>query len=530
MNRLYIFAIGGSGERVLKSLIMTLAAGTPIQANEVIPVIVDNDAESAALKDCQRLLTAYGTTEGDNGVRTLYEKTFGNDASQWPSFCHTVIKEPVLLNVAGNTIGNLEGIIGCPAETNNPRDKEDNALIHSITIERDLLFTKEDKEMPLTVGFVGNPNIGSVVLNSLSFTDPAFSTIVTGIQSNDGVIVIGSLFGGTGAAGFPLIVNTFNKISDPTRKPVLGGVAVLPYFDTDKKNTVETGVIARDRWDVDSDTFGTKTRAALMYYDDYMLGVDCMYYVGDDKHRVYSHCVGGVSQKNEVNLTELLSAMSIIDFAKQDHSRNTIYKRPIWGFVANDDATTSNVSGITNAEMKKALVKFQLLEEIMKNPEFLAKAISTLESKFVSEIHFTEEMRTSTFTTDRIKYIQATGLNHLFMEWDEWIGDLSSTDAVRKFLLFDHAKKTDGDNITSNFFADSQYGISRTTQKTVGPLWDRKVVTEAVQPIVLDTMLEVYNKLPDAMKKNVSDPKKLSLELLIISLALDNILKEKCSL
>jgi len=529
MNRLYIFAIGGSGERVLKSLAMILAAGTPINANEVIPVIVDNDAESAALKDCERIFTAYGNTEGDNGVHTLYERAFGNDQSVWPSFCNTVVRKPILLNVAGNTIGTLEGIINCPTESNRPEDKDNNAFIKSIAIERDLLFTKDDLQMALSVGFVGNPNIGSVVLNSISFADTAFGSILSGVQGNDGVIVIGSLFGGTGAAGFPLIVNTFNGITDPTRKPVLGGIAVLPYFDTNKNRPArdEKQVIDRERWDVDSDTFVTKTRAALMYYDDYMMGVDYMYYVGDDKHHVHDHSVGGKAQKNQVNLVELLSAMSIIDFAKQNHSENTVYKQPIWGF--SDDGHASNVSGISNKDIRKAMVKFQLLEILMKNPEFLKKAIGELRSVFVNDIHFTEEVRNSIVTDDMIKHQFATGLNHLFKEWDLWVGDLSNTEAVRRLNLFNNEVRTDGDNITKNFCAEGDFGIAKTETKKQG-FFSKKEVTEALSPQILDAMFDVYKALDDSMKKDVADYKIIPYELLIISKALDKVLNEKCSL
>ena len=528
MNRLYIFAIGGSGERVLKSLAMVLAAGTPIEANEVIPVIVDNDAESAALKDCERILTAYGNTPGDNGVHTLYVNAFGNDASQWPSFCKTVIRKPILLNVAGNTIGNLKGIIACPSESNRPEDKDNNAFIRSIAIERDILFTNEDQTMPLTAGFVGNPNIGSVVLKSLSFTDPQFTSIYSEIHSNDGVIVIGSLFGGTGAAGFPLIVNTFNQITDPTKKPVLGGLAILPYFDTNRAQVASGDVaIDRSKWDVKSETFATKTRAALMYYDDYMMGVDCMYYVGDDKRRVYTHAVGGKAQNNDVNLVELLSAMSIVDFAKQGHAESTVYKQPVWGF--SDEGTVSNVSGITNPDIRRAFVKFKMLEELLKNEAFLKKAISELKSAFVEELHFTDEVRVSTFTDDVIKYKPATGLNKLLKEWDKWLGDLAEDGAVRKLRLFNQEVKTDAENFTKNFLAESDFGIAKTETKKVG--WPfSKDVTVAKKPEILDTMLEVYRSLPESMKKNVAEYQILPYELLVISKALDKVIDDKCSL
>ena len=279
MNNLYVFAIGGSGERVMRSLIMLLASGVKLNANSVTPVFVDNDKNSAALTRCENLIKFYNNSlnSGRPGIGTLCQEL---PAGQRPSFFGTKINEPVLLNIAGNTIGNLEQIIGSLSK--------DNAIEKLILEERNLLFSQDDLEMPLTVGFVGNPNIGSVVLNSLSFRDPAFQTILQNASTGDGVIVVGSLFGGTGAAGFPLIVNSF--MSNDKNRPTVGGVAVLPYFDFESKDAhaPNEAIINTQKYDVNSDSFSTKTRAALMYYDDYMSRqMDYLYYVGDDSRAHY---------------------------------------------------------------------------------------------------------------------------------------------------------------------------------------------------------------------------------------------------
>ena len=530
LNRLYVFAIGGSGERVLKSLALLLAAGTKIEANEVIPVIVDNDENNAALLQCKKILTLYGNTEGDNGVHTIYEKAFGDDQNAWPSFCHTHLRKPIILNVAGSSIGNLKSIIGCPSKSDLKEDKDDNERIRSIEIERDLLFTEDDLEMPLNVGFVGNPNIGAVVLNSLSLSATEFQSIKNGIHSNDGVIVIGSLYGGTGAAGFPLIVNTFNQSDE---KPVLGGIAVLPYFSTDKARVVDSQrQIDRKRWDVNSETFGTKTRAALMYYDDYMQGVDYLYYAGDDKPRVYPHSVGGPDQDNPYNLIELLSAICVIDFAKQSKHQSTTYKRPIWGF-SDKTANVSNVAGIMNPEVRRAMVKFQMLNIVLKGNDFLKFAYDTAKQPFVRDIHFTEEVLQSILTKGDIKHTQATGLNGLLKEWDFWMEQLADNDAIRTLKIYNKETTTTRDNFTQNFYSESDgFGIARTKQETKGGFFGLygKQVTVAQNPEILDIMRQVYDKLPESMKRNVSENQVVAYELLILSKALDRVIDEKCSI
>ena len=49
MSKLYIFGIGGTGSRVLRSFTMMLAAGVKIGVNEIVPIIIDPDVSNADL-------------------------------------------------------------------------------------------------------------------------------------------------------------------------------------------------------------------------------------------------------------------------------------------------------------------------------------------------------------------------------------------------------------------------------------------------------------------------------------------------
>ena len=60
MPKLFIFAIGGTGERVLRSFTMVLASGAPTFDNyEVFPVIIDYDTENADKDRTVKLLQNY---------------------------------------------------------------------------------------------------------------------------------------------------------------------------------------------------------------------------------------------------------------------------------------------------------------------------------------------------------------------------------------------------------------------------------------------------------------------------------------
>lgn len=543
MNNLYVFAIGGSGERVMRSFIMLLAAGVKLGANRVIPIFVDNDAKSKALQRCQRLISYYNATKAKCGKMGIGSVCQLYDSTQRASFFQTTIDEPVSLDIAGDTIGDLKTIIGRNLTT-------DDQVQHDILEERDLLFSEDDLNMKLTVGFVGNPNIGSVVLNALSFSDTKFDDVLGVAGQDDGVMVIGSLFGGTGAAGFPLIINNF--MSNDTSRPTIGGVAILPYFEFGKDDQYSgtERIIDTNRWDVNSDSFSTKTRAALMYYDDYMKGMDFLYYVGDDNRAVYPHFVGGEKQDNPVHLVELLGAMSIVDFTKQRNQAKIVYKEPLWG-ISDDKSgnpTICNVSSIRSKEIKRALIKFQLLREffINQNDGFLKHGIDN-NSAYVKDLNFTEIMRqacvgkeptkvykdindiANVVDTETKDFPYAWGLNAFFKEWVAWWNDLSGMDARRVFSIFPNAAMDiDQHNVTQKFYTEGSFGIASTKIKKQGwNLFKKQEVTEVVYPNLATNMLNAHKKLNWS---SIPDENKLAALLKTISDGLDSTLDDNCAL
>jgi hypothetical protein len=66
--RLFVFAIGGTGSKVLTQFVMMLAAGVrpldattgkPLENFSVVPIIIDPHVENAGLQEAQKLLTSY---------------------------------------------------------------------------------------------------------------------------------------------------------------------------------------------------------------------------------------------------------------------------------------------------------------------------------------------------------------------------------------------------------------------------------------------------------------------------------------
>ena len=294
-GKLYIFGIGGTGSRVIKSLVMLAASGVKIDASAIVPIIVDPDFANADVTRTIEQIKAY--------VAIRSQLAF-NDATKNRFF------EVPIENVVNDHRLALK-------DTKNEKFRE---FIEFSTMSKEnralasMLFSEANLESDMEVGFKGNPNIGSVVLNQ--FTDSQdFIDFADAFKPGDRIFIISSIFGGTGASGFPLLLKNLRgldaKVSnnDAIQHAPIGAITVLPYFavKTDEESTIN------------SSTFIGKTKAALQYYERNVNGdessVNVLYYIGDERTKQYENEEGGTEQRNNAHIVELAAAMSIVDFA-----------------------------------------------------------------------------------------------------------------------------------------------------------------------------------------------------------------------
>ena len=238
----YVFFIGGTGARVLRSLTMLLASGVSIGANNaIVPIILDYDSDNGDLELSTSLLRNY------NKMHNTYA-----DYNQ-----------------------NEEGFFCAPIEVIEKLSKvdlkvKDNKKTFAQYIEYDAIeddfvkkflrtlydnSIKDGEENPcaelylnLEKGFKGNPNIGSVVFNDY-FKTNEYKTFEKGFNNQDRVFIVGSIFGGTGSSGLPQLVKWFRQSSSKQNlnDAPIGACVVLPYFK------VETD----DNSAINSDTFNS---------------------------------------------------------------------------------------------------------------------------------------------------------------------------------------------------------------------------------------------------------------------------------
>jgi hypothetical protein len=307
MAKLYIFGIGGTGSRVLRSLTMLMASGVKMNSEVIVPIIIDPDVAAADMTRTVELMRLYSE------IRSRLNHS-GNSVD---GFYATEIKE--LVDSFRMELENTQNIRFDSYIGLSSMDDSNKALTK-------MLFSEDNLRSSMEVGFKGNPNIGSVVLNRFSQSDQ-FREFADSFEENDKIFIISSIFGGTGASGFPVLLKNIRTLhSSQTNLPqsaniensVVGAITLLPYF----------GIKADPQSSIDQSTFISKTKAALSYYNTNMDGLDALYYLGDEIRSSYENCEGGQYQKNNAHFIELAAALSIVDFDYNvvERAKKTDYK------------------------------------------------------------------------------------------------------------------------------------------------------------------------------------------------------------
>lgn len=340
MGKIYIFGIGGTGSRVIKSLTMLLATGVRMKSDSIVPIIIDPDVAAADLTRTVDLIHTYNSIRG--------KLTFTSDTQC--NFFRTEVQE-----LLPGFRMNLEN-------TQNQRFKD---YIQLNTMDRanyalaKMLFSDDNLNADMEVGFKGNPNIGSVVLNRFT-QSPQFLKFASDFQEGDRIFIISSIFGGTGASGFPVLLKNLRTLQTMKDKlpnarliqdSVIGAITILPYF----------GIEPDAESAIDEATFISKTKAALAYYNQNMSTIDALYYLGDNILNKYENNEGGEFQKNDAHLMELAAALSIVDFDESfdERSPHTIY-REFGAKQVCDNLILPDLCDTTYDTIAKPLTRFTL--------------------------------------------------------------------------------------------------------------------------------------------------------------------------
>jgi len=400
MARLFIFGIGGTGSRVIKSLTMLLSAGIqPGKFDEVIPIIIDPHKDLKELNDCKRLIR-------------LFSKINEQVYSENPKIVKGFFRTKITTLKSASTDMSLKDDIDFDEKSNESFgdfiNKGKIRKISPATLDLlSLLYSEKNFKQPLKLGFKGNPHMGSMVLNSL-FEGKAFNTFKSIFGKEDRIFIVSSVFGGTGAAGFPLLLKNFRQSDNPLiRDCQIGALSVLPYFKLKE---------AKETSDIDSNDFMTKTKSALTYYNnpDFIKQYNSLYYIADPDGQTEGYENDEENQPNKAHLVELIGALSIIHFA----DNNNLNKGEVKEYCLGGNDPSINFNNIGNPTRDYIMSKLTSLYLFNKVHSKIKESCNSL--SFCRINNFSDSFFKNQFFSD-----EENGLDLFFNEFfNNWLTEL----------------------------------------------------------------------------------------------------------
>lgn len=314
MSRLFILAFGGTGARCAEAFTYLMASGAVKQPCHIL--IIDPDQGNGNVDQARKQLLRYLEIH-----RQLQSSAKDDDAP----FFGTALNagEPTFFwsNPSGGSTWSSS--LGFATLDENTREF------------LGCLYDQDDLDLSFEEGYVGRANIGSLDLlrtlrsaseEAMSEANAAtadgrvkgpidslhhfFRELRSAAQSAEGanLVVIGSIFGGTGASGLPAIPPLLvDRLRSNLRDRInLACIQIAPYF------TFPEGA----EGDPDSALHPMATQSALQHYAVNDVGYDRIYLIGAPNRPSTSNhpARGGPPQRNDAHYVELSAALAAAHF------------------------------------------------------------------------------------------------------------------------------------------------------------------------------------------------------------------------
>jgi Tubulin like len=308
-----LLGIGGTGAKVVEAALMLLASGAG--PGKVHVGLIDQDQSNgnvARTRDLLSDLVDFRRRWGRKGEDNVVD--WGHDAA--PDF-GAIQVEPLFADEDNalwcptRTQGTLKSIVG---------ENLDEGQRHLFN----LLFMQggEEQDLPLAKGYRGRAHVGATALVATLVDDEnILLKRLRQLMEDSGrqpvnIFIVGSAFGGTGAAGFPTLARALHRIRSDKEfenqgMVKMGGMLMLPYFTFDNPEEGSEAVVTPNE-------LLPKAQLALEYYQNlfahektfdhfYALGWERLFPLG-------YHQAGSAEQANPALPPELFAATAILDF------------------------------------------------------------------------------------------------------------------------------------------------------------------------------------------------------------------------
>ena len=367
MKHVFI-AVGGSGTKVAEALVRLLAVGFPTSAQNGILTSagdkleiwrVDPDRSSGAVEDLKTCLQDYGMLQNSLSDGQNFNSVA---SSRWAMDIETNVRDldPLdLPKAAGgnNEIKTLRGIL-------DSRYGDAKSFAPMLAP----FYEAKDLDVRIDRGFYQKPFIGAAVMSVFSRSLEDDSTPAgrkAGLTSFNNTptnfYLCGSLHGGTGACGVPVMAQFFHrqKTENPGWGWRVGGCLLAPFVkppmppfgalqenqrieDVDLNTYVERfgnepafqDMTTEEKRELvkqillgffaDPDDMETRARQGLTYYKDHSAEYfDELYLVGKPHpNQLKSWSNGGKTQKNPLNSADFVAALAALNFFAQANTGN----------------------------------------------------------------------------------------------------------------------------------------------------------------------------------------------------------------
>lgn len=313
-----LISAGGTGTRILEAVLHLCAAG--LGPDKLRLLVIDPDASNGNGTRAKELVNKYVECR-----RTF--RPAGQELGKLPFF-RTVLD---LLETedaeAGLKVWSPVGpnkrfadVVNFPLLAPMAKD-----IVH-------LFFTDDELIMKTDIGFRGHPAIGAAAMSLLWLYrhqkpwSQLTEKIKTEVSEPEGskVIIVGSVFGGTGASAIHPLARFLRTMPETNRDRLkIGVVALVPYFQFRAAAAAAPGQEGGARQlGARAEYFPVATRAAVQFYhhlrENNDWEFDAMYWLGDDSPAEVLYEVGGPGQKNPAHFVDLLAALACLDFFAGD--------------------------------------------------------------------------------------------------------------------------------------------------------------------------------------------------------------------
>ncbi|MDR1363644.1 MAG: hypothetical protein LBJ35_06305 [Spirochaetaceae bacterium] len=302
MSKLHVIGVGGTGHKVVNAVIHLAACGAfkgklgPNEINEIHILTIDADDANGNLTQTKNTLAAY---------RSFYDAL--NDAGSLGLVKIDPVNEKVNIPLYQEDKKSLSKMFNIPQYDGSDVD----AFIR-------FLYTQNEIETEFNQGFYGHTSIGTLVVNDILKNNEIWAEQIAKINENDFVVVIGSIFGGTGASAIPVLLDLLAAHKREVGFK-LAALILNPYFQT-VGNIKEEGLL-----NPDSSNFHIKAKASLYYYyrQEHYKKTNALYIIGESESNFSfeAFCRGSANQRNKAHPVELFAGTAIIDFIRESPDR-----------------------------------------------------------------------------------------------------------------------------------------------------------------------------------------------------------------